>query len=375
MGQGWGQGRRLSFAERLELGRRVRDGERFEDAAAAIGCSAKSVQRLLVKTGGIKPRTTPRSARRLSLSEREEISRGLQAGRSSRAIASLLTRSASTVTREIAANGGRERYRAWHAQERSHAQARRPKMAKLALCGRLRAEVEARLEQRWSPQQIAARLIVDHPDDLEMRVSHETIYQSLFVQARGALRKELTAALRTGRSRHRPHRRTNPGGGMMDMVLLADRPAEVEDRAVPGHWEGDLIVGKNNRSAIATLVERQSRFVMLVGLDARTAPAVRAALTAHVSELPRAAHSDLDLGPRQRDGRPRRVHHRHRDAGLLLRPAITLATRLEREHQRPAAPVPPQEQRPLHPRPRPTRRDRRRAQRTTSTDPRLDDTI
>ena len=285
--QGWGPTRRLSFAERLELQRRVGDGERFEDVAAAMGCSSKSVQRLLAKTGGIAARVTERSARRLSLAEREEISRGVLAGESARTMAGRLGRAPSTISREIGANGGRETYRAWHAQERSHDQARRPKTPKLVICPRLRVEVERRLEQRWSPQQISARLVLDHPDDPEMRVSHETIYQSLFVQARGALRKELAAYLRTERTRRKPHRRTNPGGQLLDMVLIADRPAEVEDRAVPGHWEGDLIIGRQGLSAVATLVERQSRFLMLVDLfDGRSAPLVREALTAHVGSLP-----------------------------------------------------------------------------------------
>jgi IS30 family transposase len=285
--QGWGATRRLSFAERLEIQQRVRAGERFEDAAEAMGCSAKSVQRLLNRTGGIAPRSVPRSGRRLSSAEREEISRGLLSGDSARAMARRLGRSPSTITREINANGGRDRYRAWQAQERSHEQARRPKTPKLVAHPRLRAEVERHLELRWSPQQIAARLIVDHPGDPEMRVSHETIYQSLFVQARGALRKELTAHLRTGRTRRKPHRRTDPGGQILDMVLLADRPADAEDRAVPGHWEGDLIIGRHGQSQVATLVERQSRYVMLVDLyEGRTAPKVREALTAHISTLP-----------------------------------------------------------------------------------------
>ena len=285
--QGWGPSRRLSFAERLELQLTVRAGERFEDAAQAMGCSAKSVQRLLNRTGGIAPRVTLRSARRLSLAEREEISRGVLGGESARAMAGRLGRAPSTITREIAANGGRDRYRAWHAQERSHDQARRPKTPKLVRYPRLRAEVERRLEQRWSPEQISARLKLDHPDDAEMRVSHETIYQSLFVQARGALRKELTACLRTGRTRRKPHRRTNPGGQLLDMMLIADRPAEIEDRAVPGHWEGDLILGKHGRSQIATLVERQSRFVMLVDLvEGRLAYQVRDAVAATITDLP-----------------------------------------------------------------------------------------
>ena len=178
-------------------------------------------------------------------------------------------------------------YRAWHAHERSHEQAKRPKVPKLLENNRLRAQVEIGLMLRWSPEQISARLVVDYPDDAEMRVSHETIYQSLFVQARGALRKDLTAQLRSGRTRRKPHRRTNPGGQILDMVLIADRPAEVEDRAVPGHWEGDLIIGRHGHSQVATLVERTSRYVMLVDLfNGRTADEVRQALAAHITTLP-----------------------------------------------------------------------------------------
>jgi IS30 family transposase len=245
------------------------------------------VQRLLVRSGGVKPRIKPRARLRLSLGEREEISRGLMAAESLRMIAARLGRSASTVSRDVAANGGRRRYRAWWADERARRQAQRPKSAKLVHCRRLRQEVERRLAQRWSPQQIAARLAVDYPDDSEMRVSHETIYQSLFVQARGALRKELTRYLRTGRVRRQPRRRTNPGGELRDMVLVSARPPEVADRAVPGHWEGDLIIGKKGESAIGTLVERQTRYVLLLDLqDGRLAPQVRAALARKILELP-----------------------------------------------------------------------------------------
>jgi IS30 family transposase len=245
------------------------------------------VQRLLVRTGGVKPRIKPRARLRLSLGEREEISRGLMAAESLRMIAARLGRSASTVSRDVAANGGRRRYRAWWADERARRQAQRPKSAKLVHCRPLRQEVERRLAQRWSPQQIAARLAVDYPDDSEMRVSHETIYQSLFVQARGALRKELTRYLRTGRVRRQPRRRTNPGGELRDMVLVSARPPEVADRAVPGHWEGDLIIGKKGESAIGTLVERQTRYVLLLDLqDGRLAPQVRAVLARKILELP-----------------------------------------------------------------------------------------
>lgn len=287
MGHGSGPSHRLTFAERSELLRRVRTGETHESAAAAVGCSAKSVQRLLGKTGGVKSRAKPRSPLRLSLAEREEISRGLLAGESRRAIATRLGRSPSTVAREVATAGGARSYRAWRADERACRRARRPKQGKLAASPRLRREVQRLLWLRWSPQQIAARLILDHPDDPEMRVSHETIYRSLFVQGRGALRKELARCLRTGRAQRRPQRRTNGSGQLLDMVLISERPAEVEDRAVPGHWEGDLIIGRGSKSAIGTVVERQSRFVMLLDLrKGRLAEQVKDALVLKIRELP-----------------------------------------------------------------------------------------
>ena len=287
MGQGSGQAHRLTSVERLELQCRVRAGETHEVAASAVGCSAKSVQRLLVKTGGVKPRARPQSAVRLSLPEREEISRGLRAGDSCRVIARRLGRAPSTVTRDVAAAGHRQRYRGWRAEETAHRRAHRPKIAKLIAVPRLRRAVEQGLRRRWSPQQIAARLVLDYPDDLEMRVSHETIYQSLFVQGRGALRQELTRCLRTGRAQRRPLGRATGSGQLQHMVLISDRPAEVEDRAVPGHWEGDLILGKRAQSAIGTLVERQTRFVMLVDLRAgRLAEDVKAALVNTIRALP-----------------------------------------------------------------------------------------
>jgi len=287
MGQGSGPAHRLAPAERLELQRRVRAGETYEAAATAVGCSSKSVQRLLVKTGGVKPRAKPQSALRLSLPEREEISRGLLAGESCRCIAARLGRSPSTVSREVAFDGRRERYRAWRADARARRRSRRPKPPKLLASPRLRREVERRLQLRWSPQQIAARLVLDYPDDPEMRVSHETIYQSLFVQGRGALRKELTRCLRTGRAQRRPQGRITGAGQLLNMVLISERPAEVDDRAVPGHWEGDLIVGARSQSAIGTLVERHTRFMMLLNLSkGRLAVDVKDALVARIAELP-----------------------------------------------------------------------------------------
>jgi transposase, IS30 family len=281
--------RRLSEHERRELQRRVAEGETFASAAAAVGCSTKSIQRLLARTGGLDQRARERSPLRLSPADREELSRGLVAGNSLRQIAGRVGRAASTLSREVERNGGRTAYRACHAERSAVRRARRPKPAKLALHSRLRREVERRLLERWSPQQIAARLVFDYPDDTTMRVSHETIYRTLFVQARGALRKELTACLRTQRTQRRSHKRTEHSGTgrIRDMVRISERPSEVEDRAIPGHWEGDLLMGKAGKSAIGTLVERSSRYVVLVSLpDGRTAPHVRAALTRQLTRLP-----------------------------------------------------------------------------------------
>src|SRR5262249_32167878 len=234
-------------------------------------------------------RVKARSALRLSLGEREEISRGLTAGESLRSIARRLGRAASTISREVAWSGSRGSYRAWRADVGAIERGRRPKPSKLALDAKLCREVVRGLRAHWSPQQITARLIRDYPDDLAMRVSHETIYRTLFVQARGALRKELTTCLRTGRAQRRPRLRVDQSGAgrLRNMVLISDRPPEVEDRAVPGHWEGGLIIGKGGRSAIGTLVGGSSRYVMLVRLPhGRSAEDVRVALTRKVSRLP-----------------------------------------------------------------------------------------
>ena len=280
-------GHRLTDGERLELRRQIAGGATHAAAAAAVGCATKTVQVLLVRTGGLAPRDQPRSSLRLSLGEREEISRGLQTGESCRTIAGRLRRAASTVSREVVGSGGRVRYRAWQADKAAVRRTRRPKAFKLAGNDRLHAAVERLLERRWSPQQIAHRLVRDYPGDMEMRVSHETIYRSLFVQARGALRHELARCLRSGRAQRRPHRRMHGPGELSDMVLISARPAEAADRAVPGHWEGDLILGQAGRSAIGTLVERRSRLVMLVALpDGRTAERVRPALARRIRTLP-----------------------------------------------------------------------------------------
>ena len=280
---------RFSAAEQDEVWDRYESGEYMRPIARAIGRSQGAVRDLIAKTGGVRPLApTQWSDARLSLTEREEISRGIAGGESARHIAARLGRAASSISREIKANGGRGAYRACEAETTARLGARRPKVAKLAACPRLRRVVQGRLEKRWSPQQIADWLPRAFPDDSEMRVSHETIYMSLFVQGRGALRQELFRNLRQGRAIRRPRGRREPTGkGIInDMVMISKRPPEVEDRAVPGHWEGDLIMGKKMR-AIGTLVERSTRYVMLFRLpEGNGGPAVRKALTKRITTLP-----------------------------------------------------------------------------------------
>jgi IS30 family transposase len=255
--------------------------------ARSLGMGVTIVRQLEATFGGVRPRPRLRSQRVLSLEEREEISRGLAEGVSLREIAARLGRAPSTISREVAHNGGRTNYRALRADLQAWRLAGRPKPAKLLTCPRLRREVERLLEERFSPRQISHWLARTHPVDPELRISHETIYQSLYVQGRGALRAELHQALRSGRAIRKPQaRRANKRTSRIpDMVLISERPAEVEDRAVPGHWEGDLIVG-SKASAIGTLVERQTRFVMLLKLRNRTADEVRRAMTRRIRTLP-----------------------------------------------------------------------------------------
>jgi len=264
-----GYGRRLDRRDRLEILGRISCGETRPQVASALGTTERTVARVLVAAGGRPPRRSRRrwrSALRLSLIEREEIRAGIAAGESFRAIARRIGRSPSTVSREVGGLVGRGRYRATRADDRACLRALRPKRSKLASSPRLRRAVTGMLERRFSPQQISARLRLDYPDDEEMRISPETIYQSLYVQSRGRLRKDLARYLRSGRSKRKPRRGPTGQGHIKDMVSISERPAEVEDRAVPGHWEGDLIVGKQGRSFIGTLVERQTRFVLLTEL-------------------------------------------------------------------------------------------------------------
>ena len=265
----------------------VRSGLAPTAAGVAVG-SPKAAERWFREAGGVAG-NAPRAGcgRYLSLAEREEIAVGVAAGEPVRVIAARLGRSASTVSREVRRNCGVRGYRALTAQVRAEQRARRPKTAKLAGNGELRGWVQARLEWRWSPEQISAMLKREFAGRPEMQVSHEAIYQAIYVQGRGALRRELAACLRTGRALRRPRQAASRGGKIKDMVMISDRPAEAADRAVPGHWEGDLITGKNNKSAIGTLVERSTRFVLLLHLPAgHGADAVAAAMTQAMGTLP-----------------------------------------------------------------------------------------
>ena len=280
---------------------RMRAGQAAKPTARELGLCTGTVRAYLIRCGGIRPEPHRRAAGRLSLAEREEISRGLAAGHSVRAIATALGRSPSTVSREVNANGGRRRYRAARADLAAWSRATRPKACKLADNPTLRAIVEEKLARRWSPQQIDGWLKLTYPKRPEMQVSHESIYRTLYVQSRGALRKELTRYLRTGRVIRRPKgvRLPDGRGGRPNTLHISQRPAEVADRAVPGHWEGDLVFGKG-MSPVATLVERKTRFLMLVGLPGgnHQADAVADALTAAITTLPTQVAKSLtwDLG-------------------------------------------------------------------------------
>jgi IS30 family transposase len=281
------RGRRFTTDEQQEIWRRAKAGERLRDIGRALDSSARAVGVFLGRTGGIQPRPRQRSRRQLSFADREELSRGVVAGESGRSLARRLGYAASTISRELARNGGRRAYRALAAERRALEQGCRPKVAKLVRQPELRIIVEHLLERRWSPQQIAGWLRYHYPEQPTMQASHETIYQSLFVQSRGALRRELTSYLRRPRLQRRSARRGDQRGQLPDMVNIRERPAEVADRAVPGHWEGDLLIGSGSHSAIGTLVERSTRHTLLLALpEGRSAPAVRDALTAAIQRLP-----------------------------------------------------------------------------------------
>jgi IS30 family transposase len=287
----WG----LSAAEQDEVWARWRRGQSLRLIARQLGKRVPSVRAFVLQTGGVQRHPPRRAQRSLSMAEREEISRGVAADEPCRQIAARLGRAPSTVLRELARNGGRHRYRAQAADAAAFCRAQRPKAAKLVAQPRLRAVVEAKLALRWSPQQIAGWLPLAYPQDLVMRVSHETIYLSLFVQSRGALRRELQRYLRTGRAMRHPRGKRLPQGRgqLRDILPISQRPAEAADRAVPGHWEGDLVFGRRP-SAVGTLVERHSRYVVLFPLpEGLTAQQVRPALTAAVLRLPQQLRRSL----------------------------------------------------------------------------------
>lgn len=270
----------FTSAQKAELWERWKQGQSISSISRALDRRNKTgVQRIVSLHGGIAPSARRRAASALGLAEREEISRGIAAGLAIRAIARSLGRSPSTICREISRNGGAHK----HAWER----ALRPKQCRLACSGRLRWRVAQKLALEWSPEQIAGWLRREYPGDPSMRISHEAIYRSLFIQSRGVLKKELTAHLRTKRQmRLAKGAQSRTGQGqILDMISIRDRPAEAEDRAIPGHWEGDLLTGANDTN-IATLVERHSRFTMLVKLARRDSPTVVRALAEKIGTLP-----------------------------------------------------------------------------------------
>ena len=282
------QRRMFTAAESAEVWDRWQRGEGLKVIGRVLGKTSSVIFAHLKPHGGIRPAPRRRSRRMLSLDEREEISRGMAAGVSLRSVARRLGRAPSTISRELRRNGGHRGYRAAAADKRAWKQALRPKLCKLARHEELRQLVAAKLSENWSPEQIAGWLKRTYPDDEDYRVSHETIYRSLFVQARGVLKKDLQAHLRSGRAIRRSRHATGKGdsrGSLADMISIRERPASVEDRAVPGHWEGDLLCGSSN-SYIVTLVERHSRYVLLAKAQNRDSKTVISALIEQAKRLP-----------------------------------------------------------------------------------------
>ncbi|MCG1039545.1 MULTISPECIES: IS30 family transposase [Burkholderiaceae] len=280
----WG----LSAAQKALLWQRWKEGESLSDIGRSLGKHAASIHAIVRPNGGIMPIARKRSARALTLADREEISRGIGAGYSLRKIAASLGRSPSTISREVTRHGGLSQYRAALADARAWELARRPKLCRLAVNVKLRQWIARKLQQRWAPEQIAGGLKLSYSDDASMQISHETIYRSLFVQARGVLKAELMKHLRTRRMMRRSKKacaKRQPRGQIIDAVSIRERSAQAEDRAVPGHWEGDLLSGSNN-THIATLVERHSRFTMLIKVNGKDTESVVSALSKQVRKLP-----------------------------------------------------------------------------------------
>jgi IS30 family transposase len=285
----------LSVAQRTDVWRRWKAGDSLHTIGRAVDRPHTSIHCLLAHHGGIVPRVRRRSLLVLTAAEREDISRGLASGSSIRDIAKGLERAASTVSREVARHCGRPEYRAHEADQRAWNSALRPKRCLLAIHVKLRKMVASKLILDWSPEQVSGWLKIQYPEDESMRVSHETIYRSLFIQARGVLKKELIGHLRTKRRiRRSRHARIfkDARGQIVDAISIRERPAEIEDRAIPGHWEGDLVGGTKN-SHIATLVERHSRFTALVKVRSKDTAAVVAALSRQVRKLPAALRRSL----------------------------------------------------------------------------------
>jgi IS30 family transposase len=291
----------LSAKDKVELWKRWKQGESLSDIARALKKGSGSVFGVLRLRGGIAPPIRCRSAHVLSRAEREEISRGVATGLSIRSIAESIERAPSTVSREIARNGGVRHYRAAAADEKAWDRARRPKKCLLSTNAKLRRLVARKLELQWSPQQIAGWLKAQSPKNRDLQISHETIYRTLFVQARGALKKELQKHLRSGRVMRRARTATHKGQTryrIIDAVSISERPAAVKNRAVPGHWEGDLLCGARN-SQVATLVERKSRFALLIKVPRRDAATVAKAMSKQIRKLPASLRKSvtLDRGP------------------------------------------------------------------------------
>ena len=285
----------LSAAQKAELWQRWKQGQSLSEIGRALGKHAGSIHGVLSSNGGFIPLVRKRSRWALTLAEREEISRGLATARSIRQIAATLGRAPSTVSREIHRHGGALTYRAAEADTQAWARTRRPKPCRLATDSILQSIVASKLRLEWSPEQIAGWLKQEFPDQGTMRISHETIYRSLFIQARGMLKKELMGHLRSRRRMRRAKSANTigqPRGQIVDGLSIRDRPADVEDRAIPGHWEGDLITGSQN-THIATLVERQSRFTMLVKVPGKDTASVVTALSTQIRQLPSALRRSL----------------------------------------------------------------------------------
>jgi transposase, IS30 family len=280
--------RGLSAEQKSELWKRWKSGQSLNEIGRALGKDHVVVHLVLARHGGIAPPARRRSRRVLTLAEREDISRAIASGCSMRIVAQDLHRSPSTISREIARHGGRAQYRASEADQQAWQSARRPKPCLLATHGQLPELVAGKLMQGWSPKQISGWLKMEYPNDPGLRVAHEAIYRSLFIQARGALKEDLVKHLRSKRRIRRSRHASVHGhsqGRIVDAISIRERPAEVEDRAVPGHWEGDLLRGARH-SHVATLVERHSRFCMLVKVPGKDTATVVAALSQHVRQLP-----------------------------------------------------------------------------------------